>query len=320
MSVTTNTAQHSARTVARVPHVAICIATYRRPDGLVRLLDSLAALRFKADLAPRTTVVVIDNDAAAIEAPTMVLNALKRLPSPFVRHVEPTRGLAAVRNACLDRVPDDCDFIAFVDDDEWVEPGWLAALLDKQRSTGAPVVQGPVRPVFSVTPPRCLAGTGVYEVGPFEDGATLSYGATGNVLIERAALKRSGARFHPRFNLSGGEDIDFFDQLMRAGCRIVAAANAIAHEVVPPDRQTFGWALKRRFRTGHSLGLIARHHGGVAHRLIKAVARLSFGACVTVAGLITSRERVARGALDVAWGLGTLAAFTPFGVDQYSKR
>ena len=75
-----------------------------------------------------------------------------------------------MRNACLDHAPSDCDFVAFVDDDEWVEPQWLAALLENQRATGAPIIQGPVRPSYLAIPPQWLAASGVYEVGPFGDG------------------------------------------------------------------------------------------------------------------------------------------------------
>ncbi len=303
-----------------VPHVAICIATYRRPNGLARLLASLGKLRFEAGSEPQISVVIVDNDASGERIAPVVEAAINKLAMPVFRHVEPTRGLAAVRNACLDHAPASSDFIAFVDDDEWVEPQWLAALLDKQRESKAPLIQGPVKPRFVSQPPAWLAATGVYEVGPFKDGEVLNYGATGNVLISREVLRESGARFHARFNLSGGEDVDFFGQLQRAGNAIVAAPRAIAFEEVPADRVSLRWALRRRFRTGHSLGMIARHHGGTGHRLYKAVGRLGYGSLMALLGAVSSRERFARGTLDVAWGLGTLAAFSPLRIDQYSNR
>lgn len=319
MSETRLTPAPLVQAPAGAPHVAVCIATYRRPAGLVRLLDSLAALRFATGCAPRLTIVIVDNDADS--APSQAVEAaVARLDVPVIRRIEATRGLAAVRNACIDHAPSDCAFVAFVDDDEWVEPTWLAAFLETHGATDAEIIQGPVKPSYTVPPPPWLAATGVYEVGPFADGETLNYGATGNVLISCPALQRSGARFHDRFNLSGGEDVDFFGQLQRAGLRIAASPRAVAYEDVPASRLTFGWAIRRRFRTGHSLGLIARHHGGVAHRIGKALARMAYGFSVAAAGLVTSRERFARGVLDLAWGIGTLAAFTPVRVDQYSKR
>lgn len=309
----------SSSVTAQTPHVAICIATYRRPEGLVRLLHSLASLAFGSQPSPRITIVIIDNDATGTLHPA-VAEAIAASPLIIRRYVEPTRGLAAVRNACLDRSPADSNFLAFVDDDEWVEPQWLHHLLEKQQQTGATIVQGPVKPRYDMPPQSWLADTGIYEVGPFSESEHLSYGATGNVLISRAALTASGARFHDRFNLSGGEDVDFFSQLQRAGNAIVAAPTAVAYEDVPADRLTLAWALRRRFRTGHSLGLIARHHGGITNRILKALARTTYGTAVALVGMVSSRTRVVRGLLDIAWGLGTLAAFTPLHLDQYSHR
>ena len=107
------------RTPLDPPHVAVCIATYRRPLGLRRLLASLAALEFTQIPAVKLTLVIVDNDASTPPDPTLQIE-LASGPYPVIYVVEPSRGLAAVRNACLDHVPADADFVACVDDDEWV--------------------------------------------------------------------------------------------------------------------------------------------------------------------------------------------------------
>lgn len=293
------------------PHVAVCIATYRRPAGLERLIASLDRLTF-ADTVPQITILVVDNDAAADPA---ALPPKSR--HEIVRRIEPTRGLAAVRNACLDHAPATADFIAFLDDDEWVEPQWLDALLHVQRATGADIVQGPVQPSYLTPPPNWMSEGGYHEVGPFEDGQRLDHGATGNVLIARSALVRTGARFATDFDASGGEDVDFFAQMLARGCRIVAAADAVAHEDVPPERMTRAWVLRRRFRTGHTLGLVARRQGGAAKRLAKAVARVGYGGAQTILGTLASASAASHGLANIAWGLGTLAAFVGVKVTRY---
>jgi glycosyltransferase involved in cell wall biosynthesis len=282
-------------------HVAICIATFRRPEGLERLIASLGRLTF-ADAAPQITIVVVDNDAAADPAAPP-----PRSRHRIVRHIEPARGLASVRNACLDHAPPSADFIAFVDDDEWVEPQWLDALLAMQRATGAEIVQGPVRPAYPIPPPNWMSEGGYHEVGPFDDGQRLQHGATGNVLIARDALSRAGARFASDYNASGGEDVDFFAFMLARGCRMVAAAEAVAHEAVPLDRMTRAWVLRRRYRTGHTLGLIARRQGGVFIRLAKALARIGYGIGQSGLGALASSSAANHGLANVAWGLGTLA-------------
>lgn len=285
------------------PHVAICIATYRRPDGLRKLLDSLNILTFHAG-PPKITIVVVDNDAS-----TQLTATDLRVAYPCIYRVEPARGLAAVRNACLDATPADADFIAFIDDDEWVTPDWLDTLLAMQSQTDADVVQGPVIPDYPRAAPAWMRRGRYHEVGPFADGEALSHGASGNVLIRRAAISETGARFHADFNATGGEDVDFFHHLLCRGSRIVAAANAIAYEAVPQDRMSLAWILRRRFRTGHTLGRIAQRQGGIAMRAAKAVGRLGVGLAEVPAVFFLSRTRAVRGLTNIAWGLGTLAAF-----------
>ena len=46
--------------------VAICIITFRRQEGLKRLLDSLNRLEFKQQPAPDLQLVVVDNDSAGL--------------------------------------------------------------------------------------------------------------------------------------------------------------------------------------------------------------------------------------------------------------
>ena len=89
---------------------------------------------------------------------------------------------------------------------------------------------------------------------------------------------------------------------------MVAATRAIAYEAIPPERMTLRWVLWRRYRTGHTLGSIARTHGRRGGRMLKALLRLGYGTVETLAGAATSRTRAVRGLTNIVWGLGTLAA------------
>ncbi len=66
------------------------------------------------------------------------------------------RGLASIRNALLAAALEDPDVthVAMIDDDEWPEPQWIAALLEMQQKTGADIVGGPVFSAFACTRPR----------------------------------------------------------------------------------------------------------------------------------------------------------------------
>src|SRR3546814_5573113 len=95
--------------------VALCAATYRRPEGLGRLLDALAALELPGiDLQP--LVVIVDNSATA-DARAQVAAAAPSFPWPLPYLSEPRRGITFARNAATEQAPaTDCAFVAFTDD------------------------------------------------------------------------------------------------------------------------------------------------------------------------------------------------------------
>src|SRR6516164_3707008 len=99
--------------------ICVCIATHRRPQQLERLLASL----IEQQESPPFEVVVVDNDAGR-SAESIVANFQNRLSLTYL--VEPVRGLARVRNCAV--AASTSKFLAFVDDDEWASPRWLAVL------------------------------------------------------------------------------------------------------------------------------------------------------------------------------------------------
>lgn len=292
--------------------VAVCVATYRRPAGLRALLDSLEALRVPAGAAVH--VVVVDNDAAADPAAPPPC----RLPLSYV--VEPVRGVVAARNRGLAEAPADAAFVAFVDDDERVSPGWLEAMLATLAATGAAAAQGPVEPAFAVDPPAWMRRAGVFELGPFEDGAPMGFAATNNSMVDKAWIDRLGLRFDMRFNLTGGEDQHFFDRLQAAGGRIVAAADALVRDDVPAARIRLGWVLRRQFRAGVTLGRIALIMGrGRGLRALKGAGKLALGAAGALgAPLIGRHPGPSLG--EAARGLGMLAAYAGLGYEEYGDK
>ena len=101
--------------------VSVCIPTYRRPEGLARLLDSLGRMKVPHDL--RAEVVVVDNDPEASAAPLASRYADFPLPIRWVH--EPEANISVARNRSVDEARG--EWVAFVDDDEVVDEGWLAA-------------------------------------------------------------------------------------------------------------------------------------------------------------------------------------------------
>lgn len=236
--------------------ITLCICTFKRPEGLERLLNAVAALETDCDLS----VVVIDNDGECGEG----ANFCRRLASdyrwPLTAAIETRPGISHARNAAvalaLDNKP---DFIAMLDDDEWPAPGWLRALLDVQTEMEADVVAGPVLPEFAQIPPSWMRREGLFGTAQQADRSKGVFYASGNFMAKRACFEQlMPAPFDKDFALSGGEDLVFFRNLATHGYRMIWAADAIVHEIVPPDRMTVAWLLQRQVRRGNLNVIVQR--------------------------------------------------------------
>jgi succinoglycan biosynthesis protein ExoM len=225
--------------------VTICICTFRRPDGLRRLLRSLRALDI---CTPSYDVIVADNDASAAGRP--VVDQARREGMNVQYVVEPVRGIARARNRSI--APATGEFVAFIDDDEEADPWWLANLYREVNYAGADAGIGAVIPAFGDGTPRWLIEGGFYDRQRPPTGTVLraKETRTGNALVRRALLERLAGPFDERYNFSGGEDGDMFSRLIGAGARVVAVDSAIVYEHVPYARTRLSWLLQRRFLAG----------------------------------------------------------------------
>lgn len=222
----------------------LCICTYRRPDGLRRLLEKLADV----DGIEGLEVVVSDNDAAEEGLEVCELLSSNGYPLPIHTVHASEAGISAARNAaCMKALTLSPDYVAFLDDDEWPERQWLSELLRVMRHCEADVTGGPTRPVFPEGAPSSLISNAYYgaDMG-LPDGSSCLLQAGGNFLIRAEALRSlTPLFFHPAFAHSGGEDLAFFLQLKQRGYTMAWAANAIVHEPVPESRMQDGWIRQR---------------------------------------------------------------------------
>lgn len=291
--------------------VAICIATYRRPVGLERLLRALPLLRQPYGVDP--VVVVVDNDHAGSAA--QVVDAVAAgLPWPIRYQVEPRRGVSFVRNTAL-ALAADCPLAAFIDDDEVPESDWLAELLLVQSQTRAVAVSGPVLPVFTgVVPPWFRHAFALCYVRP-KPGRPLTEFSTSNLLLDRARLSELDLAFDETLTMTGGEDTMLARDLVRRGCRLAWAERALTYEYIPPSRATLGWLLRRWYRTGNTEVVLAiRRGGGICDRLggfaggtVRVVLGCA-GLLLSLPGCLIGRQaRAIRRSYTIARGLGMLA-------------
>jgi succinoglycan biosynthesis protein ExoM len=232
--------------------VTVAIPTFRRPQGLERLLLALERL----DTEAKVSVLVADNDSEGREG----LAVCQRIRAsgyrwPLDSIVVPERGIAQARNALVQRLlarhrP---QFVAMLDDDEWPEPDWLDGFLRVQKETDADALHGTILRDYEVTPGSWASGCP--GIAPLRDtsGRKPMIEGSGNVMLRRSCFEGVAAPcFDPNFALTGGEDKDFFVRLKRQGRRFAWADEAVCHAHVPASRAGLGWGLTRSYRVGNS--------------------------------------------------------------------
>jgi glycosyltransferase involved in cell wall biosynthesis len=226
--------------------ISVCICTYRRMHLLPRLFDRLAVQKTGGEFD--FSVVVVDNDSGAT-AREAVLQGAGSSGLQVVYDVEPERNFALVRNRAVRSAAG--NYIAFIDDDEVPVEDWLYRMRLTARQYHADGALGPVKPRFDATPPDWLAKSGLCERPGHPTGMQMKWGQTrsGNALVHRSVFDQKGIWFDPRY-AAGGEDKDFFKRAMNAGCRFVWCQEAAAYELVPPERQTKVYHLKRALLQG----------------------------------------------------------------------
>ncbi len=276
----------------RTVRVTVAVPTYRRPDDLRVLLPAVLdqAREVAAASGGRyaVDVLVVDNDPDGGAAATVAGMAAAEL-----RHVtEPTPGIPAVRNRALAEAAD-AELLAFIDDDERPEPGWLAALLDTWAATGAAAVCGVVLAEYAGELDPWIRAGGFFVRRRWPTGTPRDLAACNNLLLDLDQVRALELRFEPALGLGGGEDSLFSRALSRAGGRIVWCDEAAVVDRVPAGRMTRSWVLTR-----------AWSHGNAAVRI---ELRLTTGAAarlrVRLAGVAGGLARVVAGGLRWCWGL-----------------
>jgi mycofactocin system glycosyltransferase len=252
-----------------------------QPDDVtvvVPVRDRLAELdRCLAALGSHPHVLVVDDGSAD---PSGVAAVAERHGARCA-HRSANGGPAAARNTALGLVS--TPFVAFLDSDCVVPPGWL------------PVLRGHLAdPAVAAAAPRVVGGPrSPLDLGPDEGavrpGTALAYVPTAALLVRVAAL--------PPFDeaLRYGEDVDLVWRLVDAGWTVRYDPSVTVEHAEPArlaDR------LVRRHRYGTSAAPLAqRHPGHLAHLVLPpwptAVVALLLarrpGAAVAAAALATAR-------------------------------
>ncbi len=255
------------------PTISVVICTYNRAETLRRAVESV--MRQETNGAFSFEIVVIDDGSTDNTRETVEALASES-PAP-VRHVFEGGGgcIPVTRNRGIAEARG--EWVAFFDDDQLAEPGWLQGLLDTARRLDVLLVGGPRRldvpadRLARLGPERrAMLGEEMYPTAPIEfDGKRLP--TTGNLMIHRRVFEAIGT-----FDVSmafSGEDADLLRRARAAGFPIWTAPGAMVVHLIPEyrlDLEYFRWVS---YRWGANFARMDLKDHGLAGMLARCAAR-----------------------------------------------
>jgi succinoglycan biosynthesis protein ExoM len=235
-------------------NIVIGIPTYRRPEQLTQLLETLVP-----EVASLPAIIIIADNACSPRTQEIVSAFSDRLPHIRCVPVQ-ERGIVAVRNAIVDQAFAICpewSWLAMLDDDGFVTPGWFKRIVDCGNQYEADVVGGPVDGQLPDAVSRLARNSVFASRMRMKTGEVSRLSGAQNLLISRRLINRvQRPLFNRDYGLSGGEDYEFFRRVRRASGVMVWCDEAIVVEPTPAERLTPHSILRRYYSTGQYMARI----------------------------------------------------------------
>jgi succinoglycan biosynthesis protein ExoM len=231
--------------------ISVCIATYKRPDLLKKLLISIINQKnidnFDIEL------IIVDNDIKRSSKHTV--NKIKDFIQgssriSLIYDTQPEKNISLTRNKTLELATG--EFIFFIDDDEYADELCIYNHIQVFKNFDADVTFGNVLPYFDKNVPKFIKDSmPFYRINNIS-GEQTKYFITGNTFVKASSIKSLFAFFDPEYGLTGGSDNEFFHRLKNSGAKLLSSSDSIAYEFIPKERANIKWLIKRVFRTGNN--------------------------------------------------------------------
>jgi glycosyltransferase involved in cell wall biosynthesis len=250
-------------TATRAPvSIDVVICTYNHAASLDAVLSTLSRQSPAVDVA--WSVLVIDNASTDSTADVVDSHRSRRLLPGLRRVREDEQGLTPARRRGVreTRAP----WIAFVDDDNLLEPGWLDAIAQVIRlHPTAGAIGGRVVLDWERPPPAFFTRFGFcfaeQEAGEVVCEMSNLVGA--GMVVNRAALIDCGWLERPLLadrvgeRLVSGGDVEIAQRIRGAGYALWFTPEAVLRHRIPPSRVNLRYLLRANYGLGGSEALVS---------------------------------------------------------------
>lgn len=247
--------------------LSIIISTYNNAASLLRTLDSVA----KQDYDKKEWECVIVNNNSTDDTAARVAAFITEHSDLNIRLVEESQqGLSFARNRGI--AESKGRFVAFIDDDETINEGFVSAYIDVFHNHGAFVAAGALKVCYDSKRPKWMSHyTEKMIANPFDLGnsvVTITKSVTptgGNMAFNRDVFNLYG-NFDTDLGrkggeLFGGEENDIFARIRDLGERVFYVPQAIAYHHIADRKLTPEYFDKLSYGVGVSKRLRAEKYG-----------------------------------------------------------
>jgi glycosyltransferase involved in cell wall biosynthesis len=231
-------------------NIDVVICTYNRAANLDNTLSALGAQRVSGYVI--WSVLVVDNGSTDSTADVVEAHRLRHLLPGLRRVVESEKGLTPARRRGVGETS--APWIAFVDDDNLLDPGWLDAIARAIRANpAAGGIGGRVISDWEQPAPNFFKGFCCFpEQNCDVARETMSLVGAG-LVVRRAALVECGWLERPLLadrvgkRLVSGGDIEITERIRAAGYPLWRTPDAVLRHHIPSSRATWRYLLRIQY-------------------------------------------------------------------------
>ena len=247
--------------------LSIIISTYNNATSLIRTLSSVVL----QDADNRLWECVVVNNASTDDTAKCFEAFAKQHAEVNLRMVdEPRKGLSYGRNCGIAAAKG--QFVAFIDDDETIDKGFVSAYIDLFYNHSAFAAAGALKVCYETARPKWMSHyTEKMIANPVDLGNKITtitrtvVPAGGNMAFNKEVFNIYG-NFDTNLGrqgetLLGGEENEFFDRIRNLGERIFYTPKAVAYHHISDRKLTAEYFDKLSYGVGVSKRLRAEKIG-----------------------------------------------------------